>query len=141
MPKATTTPTTSRRSALSGFGLAAIAAGLAVPTPSQAASASPDAELIALCDRLVQLRTLELAMIKQMDEAGDDGDPLEATGDEWFAVTERVRQIDRPLTLAGAIAMARCVVRHCETPDLGGCDFSDWMAIRASEFLAGGEAA
>jgi hypothetical protein len=46
MPKAIEPPTTSRRAALSSFGLAAIAAGLAVPA---AANTDADAELIRLC--------------------------------------------------------------------------------------------
>jgi hypothetical protein len=56
----------------------------------------------------------------------------------------RVREIDRPLTLAGAAAMARCVVRHsdrCPDGDIVMIDLAEWMAIRVSEFLAGGEVA
>jgi hypothetical protein len=70
MPKATTTPTTSRRTALRGFGLAAIAAaGLAVPTQSQAATASDaDAELIRLCAEFVER--------EQQIDAHFDGPPI-----------------------------------------------------------------
>jgi hypothetical protein len=104
-----------------------------------------DAELIALCGRLVQLRTHEVARIAAMDDDDDDDDnPLEETDAEWKALAQQIRQIDRPLTLAGAIAMARCVVRHSDkTPDgdIVMIDLAEWMAIRVSELLAGGEVA
>jgi hypothetical protein len=51
-----------------------------------------------------------------------------------------VRQIDRPLTLAGAAAMARCAVRHsdrCQDGDIVMIDLAQWMSIRVAEFLAG----
>jgi hypothetical protein len=135
--------TTTRRSALR-CSVAAVAAGLAAPTPSHAASAlelDADAELITLCDRLVQLRTHEIAVIKLMDDGDDDYDPLEATDAEWDALAARLRQIDRPLTLEGAAAMARCVLRHsdrCPDGDIVMIDLAEWIAIRVSEFLAGG---
>jgi hypothetical protein len=127
---------TSRRSALRG-GLAAIAAGLAVPA---LASTKPDddAQLIRLCDRLVQLRTYEIAELSSDDY---DEDNLVENDREWDAIVPRVRQIDRPLTLAGAAAMGRCVVRHCSTCRDGEVyteiDLAKWMTIRVSEFLAG----
>jgi hypothetical protein len=137
-----TTPTmpSTRRSALR-CSVAVVAIGLAVPTPPpHAASASDaDAELIALCDRLVQLRTYEVAQLKLMDD-DDDHDPVEATDAEWDALAARVREIDRPLTLTGAAAMARCVVRHsdrCPDGDIVMIDLAQRMAIRVSEFLAG----
>jgi len=98
-----------------------------------------DAELIELCDRLVQLRTYEVAQLKLMDDDGGR-DPLEATDAEWDALDARVRQIDRPLTPAGAAAMARCAVRHsdrCQDGEIVMIDLAEWMAIRVSEFLAG----
>jgi hypothetical protein len=102
-----------------------------------------DAELIALCDRLVQLRTHEVARIAAMDD-DDDDDPLEDTDAEWKALAQQIRQIDRPHTLEGAAAMARCAVRHSDkNPDgvIVMIDLAEWMAIRVSEFLAGGEVA
>jgi hypothetical protein len=102
----------------------------------------PDAELIALCDRLVQLRTHEVARIAAMDDADIDENPLEETDADWKALAQQIRQIDRPLTLEGAAAMARCVVRHSDkTPDgeIVMIDLAEWMAIRVSEFLAKGE--
>jgi hypothetical protein len=150
MPKATITSTTpTRRAVFRGLGLTSIAAGLAARSalaapaapPDAAADANPDGELITLCDRLVQLRTHEIAVIKPMDDGDDDYDPLEATDAEWDALAARLRQIDRPLTLAGAAATARCVVRHsdrCPDGDIVMIDLAEWMAIRVSEFLAGG---
>jgi hypothetical protein len=71
MPKATITPNTSRRSALRGIGLTAIAAGLAVPALADTKSDDADAELIRLCatfDRLEQARLDLLDQIKDDDE-------------------------------------------------------------------------
>ncbi len=51
-----------------------------------------------------------------------------------------VVQIDRPITLAGAAAMAPCAVPHsnrCPDGEIVMIDLAKWMAIRVSEFLAG----
>ena len=64
------------------------AAGLQVPALASAAPDDADAELIRLCDRLVQLRTHEVAQFKLIDD--DDYDPLEGTGTEWQALADRV---------------------------------------------------
>ncbi len=80
MPKATTTPTTSRRSALRGFGLATIAAGLAVPVPSQAASPpDADAELIRLCAEFDRLQHIWWSL-------HEEGGPLEIEDDDERAI-------------------------------------------------------
>jgi hypothetical protein len=133
---------TSRRSALRGFGLAGIAAGLAAPALASVRSDEADAELIRLCARLVHLRAHEAAVIELMGDDYDD-ETLEQNDREWFAIVDRVREIDRPLTLAGATAMARCVVAHSYVRPEGGfygADvITDWMPIRVSEFLAGEE--
>jgi hypothetical protein len=145
MPKANTTPTTpTRRAAFRGLGFTSIAAGLAA-VPALSAPAAPpdaDAELIRLCDRLVQLRTHEIAVLKRMDDDDDDYDPLEATDAEWDALVPRVREIDWPLTLDGAKAMARFVVRCSDRQpdgDITMIDLAQEMSIRVSEFLAGTE--
>jgi hypothetical protein len=57
MSMATPRPTTSRRSALRGFGLATLAAGLGMPAVASTKPDDADAELIRLCadlDRLLQ---------------------------------------------------------------------------------------
>jgi hypothetical protein len=150
MPKATHTHTTpTRRAVFRGLGLTSIAAGLAArsalatpsvpPDAARADAANPDAELIRLCDRLVQLRIDELAQFDLIDY-DNGGDDLFAAP-EWDALAARLQEIDRPLTLAGAAAMARCTVRHCDRcPDgkIVMIDLAEWMAIRVSEFLAGG---
>jgi hypothetical protein len=136
MPTATNSNTTpTRRSAL-GFSAAALAAGLTVPALD--ATSSPDAELIRLCDRLVNLRTYEQATLDLDDY--DEADLLESDR-EWDQLRNRVGEIDRPLTLAGASAMARCVVRHsykCADGCVIMLDIAQSMGIRISEFLAGG---
>jgi hypothetical protein len=130
----------SRRSAL-GVAVAAIVAGITAPALASATASNPDAELIALCDRLVQLRTHELAHLASIGWSdGDDDDPLEETYAEQKALAARARQIDRPHTLEGAAAMARCVVRLSDShPDgeIYSTDLAEWMAIRVAEFMAG----
>jgi hypothetical protein len=120
------------------FSLAALAAGLTAPALATATH-SPDAELIRLCDRLVELRTYEIAEVSSDDY---DEDNLVENDREWDAIVPRVREIDRPLTLAGAAAMGRCVVR-CTSKHPDGSfsmiDIAEWMARRVSEFLAEGE--
>ncbi len=104
------------------------------------ADAGPDAELIAACDQLVQLRTHELAVFRQSDDDEATDDALAITDAEWNTLADRVGQIDRPETLDGAKAMARCVLRHsnrCPGGDIVMIDLAQRMAIRVSEFLAG----
>ncbi len=107
MPKATNTPTTSRRGLLYGSVAAALAtAATALPAP--AATAQPDAELIALCD---EFNVLERAYVASFDLIADDDTRTLANGPLHEAQEELVERmatltattIDGFAALAGAI--------------------------------------
>jgi hypothetical protein len=115
MPKATNTPTTSRRSALRCISLASIAAGLAVPALAPSAAAAPpdaDAELIALCGQVIALQGKFEALhaIRQSLEA-ELRTAAELDG-LYVELAELMDQISKhpPTTFAGARAMARAAI-------------------------------
>lgn len=75
--------------------------------------ASPDAELIRLCDRLVAIRAEERA-ITDADAWVPDRGPYKARFDallaEWFAIDARLYDVDEPVTRARVLAVARAAV-------------------------------
>jgi hypothetical protein len=147
MPEAATTPTTSRRSALRGFGLTAIAAGLAVPVRSHAATApdtdDADAELIRLCaefDGLEHARQT-IAVRIEADAALANGED----GDREIALYAQQEQIAALLfatpahTLEGIQAKARSWVLWA--PEVlegeGGLWDDKWRTMIIRDLLAG----
>ncbi len=108
MPEAIQSPTTSRRGLLSGSILAGLGALAAIP--ALAATAHPDAELIALCD---EFNVLERQYVASFDRIPDDDTRDLANGPIHEAQAELVERmseltattIEGFSALAGAIAL------------------------------------
>ena len=127
-----------RRSAI-GFSLAAMAAGLTLP--ALASAANPDAELIALCDQLVDLEKAQLRLydtVKDDDERDRLIDPLYAAQQK---LTPLVVALGNPKTIEGARAMARVALAYMPLDREGerevGHDPEDWFFACIAEFLTG----
>ncbi|MFT2094382.1 hypothetical protein ACMS1Z_06810 [Acidiphilium multivorum] len=117
-------------------GLAGAAAAVAAPAVAYAAG-SPDAELIALCDRFVARERV----YRSYFEGGANYIADEATQD---AVTERITEeqvelIDaivehRATTLEGLKAVALAYAAYC--PDIGGPDSESYPEEKLISMLA-----
>src|SRR5580692_4637702 len=103
-----------RRTAI-GFSLAAMAAGLTVP--ALASAAKPDAELIALCNRMVAIET-ELCLLSEHDEYAPDFGPNHARHGEILDEREKLMELigdsPAPTGPAGIAAMARAALTWVE---------------------------
>jgi hypothetical protein len=144
-------PTTSRRSALRGISLTAMAAGLAARSALAAPVPAPDtdAELIRLCGEVVAVQDKIDALYKVRHTAEDEQrtepelDDLSAMQHEWLDLIEAAAV--SPATLAGVRAMARASIaiapldRDGETEFEGGD--AEWLALTVVKFLAAGDAA
>jgi hypothetical protein len=88
-----------------GFGLAAITAGLAVPTPSQAASTSDaDAELIQLSAKFVALETERYLLCRHDAYAPDFGpnhERYERLSDEQQHTIDMLEECEPPTSSNG----------------------------------------
>jgi hypothetical protein len=105
MPKATTIPTTSRRSALRGVSLATIAAGLAVPALARAKpDDGADAELLRLCAQAIHCEDL----LRKIDAHGTSEEKCNAATDDWDRVFTQIAET-RAITMAGIRAKARAL--------------------------------
>jgi hypothetical protein len=114
--------TTTRRSALRGISLTAIAAGLAVPTPSHAASASDaDAELIWLCTQASDCEDL----LRKIDAHGTSEEKCNAATDDWDRVFQRIAET-RATTMACMRAKARAL-HLAITREAANDGFHDYM--------------
>jgi hypothetical protein len=145
MPTATqpnTTPT--RRSAL-GFSAAAIVAGLTMP--ALAGPANPDAELIALCDRLVTTER-ELLAIYDLRKTQEDEKRTEHLVDAIFAeqgaIVDRIEGIPGVATVDGLRSMARASLaiapkRHNGSAYFDGSD-AEGLALVIVRILDAGSA-
>jgi hypothetical protein len=94
---------------------------------------APDAELIRLCDRLVQLRTTEVALIAADQEVDLPDDA------EWRELSGRAREL-RPHNARWCPGDGRCVVRcsdRCPDGEVIIIDLAEEMAISISEWMAG----
>jgi hypothetical protein len=131
---------TTRRSAL---GLATAIAGIAA-VPALAAT-SPDAELIALCNRLVAIRQAELALTEQLPteslvDEDEIEDALEQLDAEHRPLATLIYKHKRPTTIEGARAMARAALPHiskCADGSMVLTDIGEWLSVRVAEFLSG----
>jgi hypothetical protein len=146
---ATTTPT--RRAVFRGFGLAAIAAGLAAVPALAAPAAAPDtdADLIRLCGEVVAIQDRINALYKIRHTAEEE----ERTEPELSALyatqQERIDLIEAaggsPATLAGARAIAQASVAIAPLDRGGETEFeggdAEWLALTVVKFLAAGDAA
>lgn len=132
---------TGRRSAL-GFGISAMAAGLAAPALAKASSASADRNLIMTFAALEEIdQEIGVLLNSRMtleDEARTEAE-LTKLYDRQSAIEETVT--DAPQSLAGAKAMAQAIVRRWpsiehETGERFAADLDDWMVISLAEFIA-----
>lgn len=142
MPKAIPIPITSRRNMLAGAS-AALLAGAAIACQAKSATAGADAEMIALCNRVVAIRreTDALYEIRHDKESEDRTQPaMDALYDERDAVLDRINELPAPSSLAGARAVA-AAARSLLLRDVNGEDEysndSEWLAFHALEFLTG----
>lgn len=138
MPKASIMPTTSRRQTLRLYAASTLAGLL---TPTLAAAAAPDTELIRLCDRLVVVRRLENAAYNENPEDEETQDILtEPLNAEWHQIADRLAKLDSPRTPEGARAMALAALSEVprnrdDTIDYG--DLHSWLSIGCARYLAG----
>jgi hypothetical protein len=137
MPQAVSIPIPSisatRRGTLCFGGIAAIA-GLLKP-----AIASPDAELIRLCRRLVAIHAIEEARPAR-DEDSLMSLVLDPLNVEWFEIQDRLHGIGGPRTPEGAIAAAFAALAEAPRDQEGiiTCpDLATWLSVRCVEFIAG----
>ncbi len=100
-----------------------------------------DAELIRLCDRLVEIDAEERAILASTDE--DDGGPLKPRFDalnvEWRAIDERMCDVADPVTRAGALAVARAAVAQAPKQTDGSfsaTELAEWLAFTAAKWFA-----
>lgn len=108
---------------------------------------NPDAELIALCDRMVALHSRNLALYAGPGSPDDpDNDPvvgplLDAICDELRPIRARLADM-APATLAGARAMARAALADVpRTSDYALLTGDDPLLYAVTEWLAGDYAA
>jgi hypothetical protein len=125
------------------FNVAAFAAGLT--TPALASAPDADAELIPLCDRIVQNEAKQadlFATISNDDELTAALDPLALQQRDMLT---QIEQIEGPTTMAGARAMARTALALMPRGPDGdlevGNEPEDWLHASIAEFLVGSAAA
>jgi len=142
MPKATDTPTTSRRTALRG-GLSALAAGLFASRAIAAVPTDADVELIRLCAAIHANRdavdALLGARITIEDEHRTEPALARLFGTEE-AILSQIWKVGAPDTARGAKAVALAALRlagegEVERPEL--LDDANWLAVDALRFFVG----
>jgi hypothetical protein len=132
-------PETPTRRSAGGIGLAAIGATLIAP--GLASAAEPDAELIALCDRLVANEQAQPGL------HGTDGNEaaidraLELLYSEWDDLLAQIQRIDGPTTFVGARAMARAALkitpRNIDGDMVASGEPEQMLFVAVSRFLTG----
>jgi hypothetical protein len=116
----TTTPT--RRSALRGISLTAIAAGMSVPVLASAApDDGADAELLRLCAEASDWEDL----LRQIDAHGTSDEKCKAATDDWDGVFRQIAET-RATTMAGMRAKAK-VLYLAITREAANDGFYDYM--------------
>jgi len=132
------TTTSTRRSAMR-FSLAALTAGLTVPV--LASTPNPDAELIRLCDRTVDLEA-QFYHLHDTIEDDDERDRLiNPICAEQKDIDALVRKMGNPRTIEGARSMARVALAFMPINRQGerevGHNPEDWYFACIAEFLTG----
>jgi hypothetical protein len=69
--------------------------------------ADRDAEMIRLCNRLVEISAAENKMTMEIEDDAERDIQGKSLADEWRAIQERLLELGKPTTLAGARTMAR----------------------------------
>jgi hypothetical protein len=103
-------------------------------------SANSDAELIALCDRIVANRGEQEAVAEADASAPDNSPQYHALNLEWSDLVDRLQGAARPTTADGIRAAAR-VVWDSAGRDANGRVISDspcdWIRLQAIAWAAG----
>jgi len=140
MPMATNTHATSTRRSALQFSAITLVTGLAAPVLA-AGPPSADAELIALCERLVAIEG-EIAALMAIRNTIEDEQRTEPQLAAMFADGNQVfdRIYDQPdvTTMAGALAMARASVAVAPRGTDGQIIWtgdSEYLAWSVAEFL------
>jgi hypothetical protein len=129
---------TSRRATIGLFG-GAFAAGFL------ASGASPDKELIAACDKLIQVHRKIQALGRRCDTFADEerAEPaMTALCEQQWALENRLSdEIPPASTPAGARAMAEVAFMRWHQVDQSGNryanGFEEWLSLSLIEFLGG----
>ena len=129
-----------RRGALRGVGLIALAGIAAKATPANAAQ---DADLIRACVELIAMQA-ELTALYDRRLTIEDEQRTEPEVDILIArakeAEDRLSALPPPSTLAGVRAMSRMAVArwHLDNGDeLWAEDFDEWVSLSIIEYLAG----
>jgi hypothetical protein len=121
------------------FSAAAIVAGFTIPTV--AGAADPDAELIALCDRIVQNEAKQAGLFTTLSDDDERDAALDLLSLEWRDILTQIEQIDGPTTMAGTKAMARAALAMTPLNLDGGIKVGsnpeDWLYLCVAKFTAG----
>lgn len=110
-------------------------------TPMFAEASNPDAQLIRLCDRFVEIEEQEAALFDAIkDDTRRDvvAAPLRL---EWQKILDWLEERDAPATLDGAKALARAALATSPKDRDGemevGHDPEDWLLICVAKFVIG----
>jgi hypothetical protein len=142
---AVTTNTPSRRIALR-LGAAAAVAGITSPALASVAAPGADDELIALCDRMVQVQAMDRELYSLSEDPDSDpviGPRLDAISKQWSRIMDDLADKE-PTTLEGARAMARAAVANmarCADGSIAIPDAPTQLAFDVVQWLAGSVAA
>jgi hypothetical protein len=112
MPRATHdhTPSPSRRRLLTGSAASLLATVAAVAAVRAATPTGDDAEIIRLCERLLQPEAEQDALLAGCHTIAEEHrteSQRAALDDEQELIWDQLSRLDDPVTLAGASAMAR----------------------------------
>jgi hypothetical protein len=101
---------------------------------------NPDADLIALCDRLVVIEAQRCQVLHTIKEDDAQDVALAPIDEESRQIEARVYELGDPVTPAGVAAVARAAVAEA-VKNLDGTlqirDLSDWLALTVVEHMAG----
>ena len=128
--------TPSRRALFTGATAAAALASLP-------AMASPDAELIRLCDRLSAISARENVLCSTVEDDDLRDELLKPSMEEWHRIAERLWEMGVPLTREGAAAVARAGIANTDHDLAGvpvGRDLGHHLLLSAAVFLEGADA-
>jgi hypothetical protein len=105
--------------------------------------AADDHELIALCDRLVEIAAEERGLYATTDDEDEREVALGPLDEEGLSIHARLRELGSPVSRAGAAAMALAALADIADPGHRNelTAFGEWLSLTARTFLAGPAAA
>jgi hypothetical protein len=117
-----------------------------VSAPGPTDAAAPDAELIALCDRIVAINVAQTAICarypgigQEADDDPIDGAVLDVLSAEWHQIKSRISNLSI-VTPAGADAAGRAAHPEAKKPidgQLTRTDLYELLALKLVEYHAG----